>query len=265
MMGIRRCGVAALLLTLGCVGCNRPQRSHYTVRDRSVPVAVRADDLGMPASVGESIGVRQLGGDRSVGRFPAAICVARVVAREGPDSQGRHLLIADFSAHHKVYWNQLLDEQPAVREVLFLTDSGLDPRGYDRNVILKAAKGRGADLCVLYARVPTPEADAAYMGALWDVRDMQPLLGLRSAAVLPDELAVELAAQRDEDNVDPSVREADFRAEQDFRRMFRDAVWDLVKSDPVAPPDEQNPWRGYVPQRDRPWRGLQDLFGPFGD
>jgi hypothetical protein len=246
------------------VSCNQPDRSHYTIADRSTPVAVTANDLGIPATVAGSVGVQKLGGSSANGRFPAAICVARVVAREGGESRGRHLRIADFSAHHKVYWNQLLDEQPAVREVLFLTGAGLDPRGYDRHAILDAARLRGADLCVIYARVPTSEADAAYLGALWDVRDQTPLVGLRSVGVLPAELAVELAAEQDESSLDPSVREADFRAEQDFRRMFRDGVWDMVEADQGTKGGEQNPWRGYVPPRDRPWRGMQDLLGPTG-
>lgn len=253
-------GLCALMLF---AGCNQPERTHYAIADRSTPVAVAPNDLGISPAVGNAVGVKKLGGT-AMGRFPAAICVARVVAREGGELKGRHLRIADFSAHHKVYWNQLLDEQPAVREVLFLTGSGLDPRGYDRQAILEAAKLRGAELCVMYARVPTNEADAAYIGALWDLREMKPLIGLRSVAVLPAELVVELAADKNESAMDPSVREADFRAEQDFRRLFRDAIWDMAEADTGTGGGEQNPWQDYVPPRDRPWRGLQSALEPTG-
>lgn len=244
-------------------GCEKPRRDHYQVADRTTAVDVTPDDLGIPSSIMQTIGVKVLTGEPTPSRYPAAICVARVVARVNDDNRNRHLRIADFSAHHKVYWNQLFDEQPEVRETIFLTPGGLDPRGYDRASILEAARLRGAELCILYARIDSREADAEYIGVLWDTRTMKPLLALRSVGVLPADLAVELAAEREHDEapMDPSVREADFRAEQDFRRLARDAVWDMVEKDTGASGDEKNPWRGYVPPRDRPWQGLRDLWG----
>lgn len=267
----RRGGRAArgTIGVLACVAiglapaCEKPNREHYRVADRSQPVDVTPEDLGIPSGHAKAIGVQVLSGEASPGRFPAAICVARVVVRKASDGGGRHMRVADFSAHHKVYWNQLFDELSEVREVIFLTSGGLDPRGYDRSAILEAAKMRGAELCILYARIDSREADAEYIGALWDTRVMKPLLAMRSVGILPAELAVELAEERDVDEapMDPSVREADFRAEQDFRRMVRDAVWDIVEKDMGASGDEKNPWKGYVPPRDRPWKGLRGLFG----
>ncbi len=262
-------GFGTLLLFLVClclgpnVACEQPTREHYHVADRTTPVDVTPDDLGIPAGQSKAIGVKVLAHDSAPGRFPAAICVARIVARTNASGGDRHLRVADFSAHHKVYWNQIFDEQPEVREVIFLTTGGLDPRGYDRTAVLEAAKLRGAELCVLYARIDSREADAEYIGALWDTRVMKPVLAMRSVGVLPAELVVELTAERDEDEPpqDPSVREADFRAEQDFRRMVRDAVWDMVEKDSAAPAGEQNPWKDYVPPRDRPWKGLRELWG----
>lgn len=253
----------ALLVTAGTTACEQPKMEHYRVADRSVSVDVTPADLGLPAGALKAVGVKVLVSEPSPGRFPAAICVARVVARTDDDGGNRHMLVAEFSPHHEVYWNQLFDEQPEVREVIFLTPGGLDPRGYDCPAILEAAKLRGAELCILYARIDSVEADAEYIGALWDTRTMKPVLAMRSVGILPPELAVELAAEREESDTptDPSVREADFRAEQDFRRLTRDAVWDMVEKDTGAKGGEQNPWKGYVPPRDRPWQGLRDLWG----
>ncbi|HPF38122.1 MAG TPA: hypothetical protein P5081_09190 [Phycisphaerae bacterium] len=256
-----RMGLAALMCAGFLGACEHPQREHYQTADRTTPVDVTPADLGIPAM--SSVGVKVLSGEASPGRFPAAICIARIVARTDAGGGSRHVRVADFSAHHKVFWNQLFDEQAEVREVIFLTTGGLDPRGYDRQAVLDAAKLRGAELCILYARIDSREADAEYIGALWDTRVMKPLLAMRSVGVLPADLAVELAAEKGEDEapMDPSVREADFRAEQDFRRMARDAVWDIVEKDMGATGDEKNPWKGYVPPRDRPWQGLRDLWG----
>ncbi|MCB9851483.1 MAG: hypothetical protein H6819_00185 [Phycisphaerales bacterium] len=255
--------IAAISIVSVVLGCERPEREHYQAADRSMPVDVTPADLGIPSTQSQAIGVKVLSGEASPGRFPAAMCVVRVVARTDANGSNRHLRIADFSAHHKVFWNQLFDEQPELREIIFLTPSGLDPRGYDRSAILEAAKLRGAELCIIYARIDSREADAEYIGALWDTRTMKPLLAMRSVGVLPADLAVELTAEKNQDEapMDPSVREADFRAEQEFRRMVRDAVWDIVEKDMGAGGGEKNPWKGYVPPRDRPWQGLRDLWG----
>jgi len=250
-------GVAA------CCACGGPDREHFRVERNETPVGITAQDLGVAPAVFSKVGVRNLAKSPQGNRFPAAICVSRVVARQGNNGNGRYLRLAEFSAHHAVYWNQLLDNQPGVREILFLTEGGLDPRGYDVDTILNAAHQRNADLCVIYARKESNEADAEYLGVLWDLRQREALLAIRVAVNLPPELAVRLAKQAEREDHDLRVEEADFRAEQQFRHLFRDAIWDLVEMDEDAPGNQANPWEGYVQPQQRTLdnlRGLRDIL-----
>ncbi len=249
-------------LTIGvaaCGACGKSDREHFRVERDETPVMITSQDLGVAPAVLSNIGVRNLAKTPQANRFPAAICVSRVVARRDNTGKRRYLRLAEFSAHHAVYWNQLLDNQPGVREVLFLTEGGLDPRGYDVDTILNAAYQRNADLCVIYARKDSNEADAEYLGVLWDLRQREALLAIRVAVNLPPELAVRLAKQAEREDHDLSVEEADFRAEQQFRHLFRDAIWDLVAMDEDAPGNQSNPWEGYVQPRQRTLDNLRDL------
>lgn len=252
-------GLGLVLMSATLPSCGDPEREHYRVERNETPVEITAKDLGVAPTLLSSIGVRNLANTPDANRFPAAICVSRVIALTSDAGKQRFLRLAEFSAHHAVYWNQLLDNQPGVREILFLTEGGLDPRGYDIDTILNAAKQRNADLCVVYARKESTEADTEYLGVLWDLRQNTPLLSIRVAVNLPPELAVRLAKQAEHEDHDLTVEEADFRAEQQFRHLFRDAIWDLVAMDEDAPGNQDNPWKGYVQPRQRTLDNIRDL------
>jgi hypothetical protein len=99
-------------------------------------------------------------------------------------------------------------------------------------------------------------ADAEYVGVLWNVERREPLVSFRTPVVLSPELIEELEENPESD---VAIREADFRAEQEFRKMVQGVIWDMAQRDATASKKRENPWRGYVPNIPR---GFEFLIDP---
>ncbi|MBK8266922.1 MAG: hypothetical protein IPK83_00890 [Planctomycetes bacterium] len=129
-------------------------------------------------------------------------------------------------------------------EAVFLGKPGLDPRGCQRDDILNVALGADCELCLIYARVEETDADAEYAGILWNTRTRTAMATVRTPVILPIQVAAEL---KEDPNCDRAIAEADFRSEQDFRRMVRDLMWDIASHDVAYAGKDTNPWKNYVP------------------
>jgi len=229
-------------------GCQHHDNK-YRVAEAEQVVSIRSADLGVSSEASARVGAILLNAEPSVGRFPAGICVVRVEALQPGADRQRDLRVSQLPAQHAVYWNLLFDDLPSIREVVFLGNPGLDPRGYRWLELLEAASQHECSLCVLYAEREVTDADAEYYGVLWDTQAVQALATFRIPVILPEEYATseqEDADDRDDD-VKIAMREARFRAEQDFRRTVRDTLWDLAKRDGAVLTTQPNPWRNGVP------------------
>lgn len=228
-------------------GCQHHDNK-YRVAEEEEVVPIRAADLGVPNKAPTRIGATLLSTEPSVGRFPAGICVVRVKALQCDANKQRDLRISPLPAQHAVYWNLLFDDLPSIREVVFLANPGLDPRGYRWPELLHAASQHECSLCVLYAEQEATDADAEYYGVLWDTQAMQALATFRIPVVLPEEFTTsEEDDEDDEDEQRIALWEARFRAEQDLRRTVRDTLWDLAKRDGAVLTTQPSPWRSGVP------------------
>ncbi len=228
-----------------CASCGAPE-AKYQVHSEGTPQSLSGRDVGVADEVLRPIGWRLLTDQRTAGRFPAGICVVEVEVYTPAGSDERLLRLRTVPGHHAVYWSNLLDELPLVREVIFLGEAGLDPRGYQWREVLQASVERDCSLCLIYSRLDDSDADAEYAGVLWDAAAFLPLAVLRVPVILPiDESSPSGSASDDDHGVepqDPTIREADFRAQQEFRHALRDAIWDLAGQDSVAPATQPNPW-----------------------
>lgn len=232
-----------LVLTAGLACSQNETAPKYQVDSGESVVNLTADDLGIDPALFDQTGAQPLWAEPTKGEFPAAICVVQVEAFVD-SANSRKLRVVPLPSAHAIYWNHLFDELPVVREVVFLGKPGLDPRGCHRDDILRVANARDCALCLIYARIEETDADAEYVGILWNTATHLPLASVRTPVVLPIEVIEEL---KEEPDIDRAVAEADFRSEQDFRRMVRDIVWDFAGQDVASADKASNPWKNYVP------------------
>lgn len=253
--------IGLFMFAASWVGCSQPTTEKYHVADETEIACVNATDMGIPKEAFEEAGTRLIDHTPSIGRFPVGLCVVRVAARIPTDEGGPHVLrVSELSPHHAVYWNHLFDALPEIREVAFLNRCGLDPRGAATPAILRLASKIECGLCMIYARLEETDADAEYVGVLWDTERLTALAVVRTPVVLPEDVRERIEEEEGETaEVDRSIWEADFRAEQDFRSEVRDVVWNLVDHDGRAPTTQPNPWRqDDVPLFPRDYRRYRD-------
>ena len=232
---------AALVISPACAQQSTAPKYHVACEQPAVSVA--ASDLGVEHATFDRAGVQRLIAEPTRGQFPSGLCVARVEAFMTA-ADARRLRLLPLPSQHAIYWNHLLDGLPAVREIVLLREPGIDPRGCDRDEILEAAKSNACELCLIYARVDETDADAEYVGVLWNTRSRTPIATVRAPVVLPMDVAKKMKQAPD---CDVQIGESDFRSEQDFRRLTRDLLWDLARQDLESATREESPWKNYIP------------------
>ncbi len=223
-------------------GCQHHDDKYRVTEDEEI-VSIRSADLGVSNKTPSRVGATLLNTDTTVGRFPAGICVVRVEALQSGVDRQRDLRISRLPAQHAVYWNLLFDDLPSIREVVFLGNPGLDPRGYRWPELLKSAARHECGLCILYAEQEVTDADAELYGVLWDTNTMQALASFRIPVILPVDFVVSEQEDVDAEEARLALSEARFRAEQDLRHTVRDTLWDLSKRDGAILTTQPNPWR----------------------
>ncbi|MBN2560227.1 MAG: hypothetical protein JXQ75_04790 [Phycisphaerae bacterium] len=224
-------------------GCVSPEPKYETPVEED-PVCVTVEDLGVSPGAITGNGRKILDSQPSVGRFPSGVSVVRVAAMMEETGSRRYLRVSEMTTESAVYWMHLWDDLPPVREVTTLRTLGLDPRGASYADLLRESVNVDCDLCVIYAKVDDTDADAEFIGALWDAANHQALATFRAPAALPEEMREARAKSNDEGRW---VSEAEFRAETDLRRLARDAMWDLVGKDQASPTTQPSPWQEYLP------------------
>lgn len=254
-LGGRATLVASIALFAIPAGCETKDRK-YQIKSGERVVSLAGEDLGIGSPAFNRMGYHFLRPEPSFGLFPTGLCVLRVEAFVDSARAQRFLRVQPVPGHHAVYWNHLFDTLAGIREVVFLSRPHLDPRGYDFRAVIDAATGLNCGLALIYSRVHQSDADAEYAGVLWNVERREPLVSFRTPIVLPPELVKELEENPESD---VAIREADFRAEQEFRNLVQGVIWDMAKRDATAPKKRSNPWRGYIPNIPR---GFEFLFDP---
>lgn len=238
----------APILLLGCNKYTEPAYHEPTIVEKyetprgDTEVFVRAEDLGVEPTQLAPQGETLIDKNPSIGRFPSGLAVAKVVAAANPEHGDRHLQVAPIAPFRGVYWSEMMKDLPPIREVTMLRAYGMDPRGTSYQQLLQMATQMDCSLCVLYAVVENTRADAEYVGVLWDALTTRPLATFRVPITLSEDLR--LTYEKDEDlGFQRMLAEADFRAESDFRRLVRNALWDLAEYDSKDSTTQPSPWR----------------------
>lgn len=239
-------------------GCARPEQ------ECSAPpletTAVMPADLGISADSVQLPGEHPLDATRTVGRFPAGLSVARVVAIVQDSGAGRRLRPGDMPVERAAYWNQVMDTLPPIREVTQLRDLGIDPRGVEYGAFLRESSNINCNLCLIYGQTEDESGETSLVGALWDVKKRQPIAAYRVPIV------VDAASIEDEDDPADLRRAwqiAEAQAELDMRNLVRDSLWGLVEFDTADTTTQPSPWRDedrILPRDQNPFRRLEELL-----
>ncbi len=207
-------------------------------------VCVTAEDLGVPPALIAALGSQFLNSRPTVDRFPTGVSVVRVAAMMEEKAARRHLCVAEMPVYSRVFWNHLWDDLPSIREVTILRTLGLDPRGADYKDLLRESVNSNCDLCIIVAPVNDTDADAEFVAVLWDAAKGEALAAFRAPVSLPEDIRDACAKSNGRGRWS---HEAEFRAEENLRRLVRDAMWDLVGLDHLSPTTQPSPWRRYLP------------------
>ncbi|MEK6643347.1 MAG: hypothetical protein AABZ08_05510 [Planctomycetota bacterium] len=240
--------IALLPAVLVFVTACRSDSHTYVSPVKEEQICVTPVDLGVTHDQLPPSGAKELDKTPTIGRFPTGISVVRINAVTDSDSTTHHIQLASMTVERSAYWNQLLDDFPALREVTMHRMTGLDPRGIQHKALLKKSVQNDCGLCLIYARVKETDADAEYVGVIWDATTEKALTSYR----IPVTIA-ECRREEVEDDSHPKpkhkvwLEEADFRAEADLRQLVRYSIWDMAQRDGFEPTTQPNPW-----QTDRP-------------
>ncbi|HVP12675.1 MAG TPA: hypothetical protein VMV94_15975 [Phycisphaerae bacterium] len=237
--------------TLGCsankASCQpsvEAESKYQTICEREEEiVAIEASDLGVsPAEITE-VGQKNLVTEPSTGRFPTGLSVVCVEAATRGDEPEHFLRPVSVEEYRGARWIRATQDLPVLREVTMLGTYGLDPRGTDWQALLRASLRLDCDLCLIYGEVYETEADAEFVGVLWDARTAQALATYRAPMVLPAD--VRLTYEEKKEYVGLRV-EAEQQAMAELQRMVRDTIWDLAAKDNEAT-TQPSPWQTDLP------------------
>jgi hypothetical protein len=243
-------------LSLLSINCSKPDDWRYQAAIEEDEVTATPADLGIARNIVVPVAHYGRGdGSEMQAMLPTGLAVVQVVTCMNEEGH-RNLRIVGPPTHRGVYWNQLLDDMAAIREVALLHRIGLDPRGTDWRAILRDAAEAECGLCVIYCRYNETDADAEYWGVLFDSIAQKPLVSFSAPFNLRPPVTEE-----DHGSEDDKIWacEADVRAETKLRQLIRDSVWDFAaqrgRRDTTTQP---NPWNTGEPLSPRNANKLWD-------
>lgn len=220
--------LTATVLAAGMAGCD-------ATKPAAKRAIVRFDDVGVTGSAADVNTFARAETQTSIGRFPAGIGVARVcLEAEGP--AGTPALVLDpLSSAEAPYWNELFDSIDRIRELVLIDPQGVPQRYVTIPQLLASCRKQKGRLCLVYAQNDIADNASQVIGALYDA-DSGELVGTAFAEEVVDPKE---KRERPADRPDGDERHMDahWLAEQKFRQIVRDFVWELINRDrePGAP------------------------------
>lgn len=228
-------------LAAGLPGCAQEKR----IEGYTGPV-LAAPDLELNEGTCPANEYRFADDERSVGRFPTALAVARVEPAAGADS---HLKwqVHTLKEEQATYWNRLFDTTPAVREVVVLKATTSFSQGEGVRRVSSSARRLNAGLCLLYGPAHAQADEAALMGHLVDTQTGRTLACIQAVATPADFEAV----RSDRPDGDERHRDVQYLAARKFEGLVRQCVIELMHRDEPPTTTRPSPWQG-MPLHEQP-------------
>lgn len=232
--------LAALSILSAATAADRdadaPANAHTPITLDLEPTAA---DLGVAAGQFAENAARLLATHETTGRFPTAIAIARIAPQSAGGGGPRTLQLVDISGPQAVRWNELLDDSPAIREMVLSGRFGLPRRELTARDLAQAAAQLKCALCFVYATSGDAVENFQAWGVLWDAIELRPIATMHAAAQA-DLLEYERAIE--ETPLDAAECRAEWRALRMFERQLLDAVAELVTRDRPAASTQPSPW-----------------------
>jgi len=207
-------------------------------------VAIEASDLGVPPTAITEVGRKILATEPSKDRFPAGLSVVRVEAATRGDEPEHFLQIVPVEDYRNARWIRATQDLATLREITMLDTYGIDQRGTDWQALLRRSLRADCDLCLIYAQVHDTDADAEFVGVLWDAVTEEALATFRAPVVLPPDVRL---TYEEKQRYAELTSEAEHQAMAELRRLVRDAIWDIAANDTQGTTIQPSPWQKELP------------------
>ncbi len=217
-----------LALVIGAAGC---ESTRPAVRRTLVQLA----DLGATGANPDVNTFALVETQASIGRFPAGVSVARVMIEDAVSGGRAAMAIDRLLDPEALYWNELFDSIPRVREVLVIDPQSVPQRYVTIPMLLESSRRLRCRICVIYAQNDVADSASQLLGAVYDA-DTSELIGTAFAEEVVDPKArIERPADRPDG--DDRHRDAHWLAARKFEQIVRGFVSDLISRDrePGAP------------------------------
>lgn len=258
------------LLAVALGGCTSTARVKPIVPDRQTIVTL-PELTGQP--IDAPAGTYRVRGDpKTRGRFPCSIAVSKVRYRDEaapiPDSG---LAVQPLQVDNAVRWIGLFDNLPEIVEVFQVDYMGLPAAPVTTVDVYQAAGRVGGGLCLVMSEgVSGTEDGFQVVGALYDPVVGTPIVVARSSVfpVLtgdedPNTIDIPGYHGRGTREADAAAKPEDDRkvkavappydplrlAQEHFRELVRQAVWEMVRQDQAPTAIEPSPWSDWRQRR----------------
>ncbi len=198
---------------------------------------VQFSDLGVTGPAPEPNRFTAIETQPSIGRFPAGVAVARTMLEDAGAGERPTLTLDVLTNPEALYWNELWDSIPKIREVIVVDPQSLPQKTVTVSQLLAAARRLRCRLCVIYGQNDVADNASQVLGAVYDA-DTGELIGTVFAeeTVDPREKRPPLPGAPDGDKRNT---DAHWLAARKFEQLTRAFVLELIDRDrdAGAPPE----------------------------
>jgi len=228
------------------VGCEEPEPPPVAY----IGPTLASSERGVEQAAPEPTGFTVLEQQRSQGRFPGALAIARLMPPQGfftPDNNDlsqEHWSIGTVQWEEAMGWNRLGNNIPDLREVIVLDQfTTVRPNG-NLEMIADTARRLDAVLCLVYGPSPAATEYAGLWGVLLDTQSAAQVAFVQAQAG-PADYEPPHADRREEDL---RHRDPNFLVQQKFQREVRKCILTLVERDIPSTTTQPSPWQTGKPR-----------------
>jgi hypothetical protein len=180
--------------------------------------------------------------NRSEGRFPGAVAVARLKLADGaPIEAPRPVELKPLKDEEAAYWNHLFDNLRWVRQYFELSPMSVQTPVVSAKALLGAAKRLDASLCLLYGQSDFEDLRSHVVGVLYETGTGQLLATIQAESVGAEDWLEERPPDRPE--MDNRHQDNHYLAARKFQRLVHACVRELVSLDKPTREEKPSGWK----------------------
>jgi hypothetical protein len=200
-----------------------------------------SDSFGVGKVQCPSTGFVLLEQEKSRGRFPCTIAVARLVpAEKDPfgSPQATDWALGDLKEEEATYWTSLFNTVRDIQAVLILDRLNMEHPEANLEKIAATAERMKAGLCVIWGPGPAHADQASLLGVIMDSRRRERIACVQAVAGPQDFLE----PTPDQMHGDLSHEDVNYIVARKFQQQVRNCIDELRARDVRAPATQPSPW-----------------------